>query len=148
MDTADDMVGEEGAGIRVFLVEDHAYLRGMVASYLSDVAGLTICGTASSGTEALERLAECACDLALVDVSMPGMSGIELVGHLREQCPEVRCLMLSGHLGEGYVAESLAAGARGYVEKGDPAVLVVAIAEVLRGERYVSERFRHLLTAS
>lgn len=120
----------------------------MVASYLSSVAGLTVCGTAESGEEALETLPESGCDLALVDVSMPGMSGIELVRHLRAQSPEVKCLMLSGHLGEGYVTDALKAGARGYVGKGDPAALLEAITEVLGGGRYISEPFRHLLAVT
>lgn len=123
---------------RVFVVEDHAYVRDQVADYLSEVGGFEVCGTAGSAAEALAALPDTACDLALIDVSMPGMNGIALVQQLGVTCPDVRCLMLSGHAMKAYAAEALRAGAYGYVVKGDPDALLEGIRAALRGERYVS----------
>jgi DNA-binding NarL/FixJ family response regulator len=81
-------------------------------------------------------------DLVLVDVSLPNMSGIELVAMIRQQMPQLRCLMLSGHNELEYVRRALAAGAWGYVTKGNPRVLLEAIQDVLAGETYLSEELR------
>lgn len=122
---------------RLFVVDDHAFVREMIADFLTTVGDLEVHGTAGSGAEALEALPAACCDLAIIDVSMPGMSGIELVRRLRVACPELKCLMLSGHTLEAYATDALRAGAHGYVAKGNPDTLLAAIRAVLRGERYV-----------
>ena len=128
----------DGETWRVFIVDDHRYLRKMVATFLSTIEGVEVCGMAKSGAEALERIPSTDCHLALIDVAMPNMSGIELVGHLRERHPEVKCLMLSGHVVESYMVEALRAGASGYVAKGDPDALLTAIDAVVHGGQYVT----------
>lgn len=129
---------------RVFIVDDHAVIRSLLAQYIGTEPGLRVCGTAASGAEALERLGEVACDLALVDITMPGMDGIELVRHLRSQHPGLACLMLSSHIARAYVEAALEAGASGYTTKEEPDALIEAIWRVLRGEPYLSEEVRRL----
>lgn len=121
---------------RVFVVDDHPVIRETLSAFIERIDDLEICGTATSGDEALTRIVACRCDLVLVDLSMPGMSGIDLVRRLQEQKPECRCLILSGHSEQVYVRDSLEAGARGYVTKGDPDALLRAIRVVLEGGIY------------
>lgn len=123
---------------RIFVVDDHELVREMLVLYIRMEADLEVCGTAASGAEALAKIGGLGCDLALLDVGMPGMSGIELAEALRARHPEVRCLMLSGHAERVYVQGALEAGARGYVMKGDPETILEAIRQVLRGEDYLS----------
>jgi DNA-binding NarL/FixJ family response regulator len=104
--------------VNIFLIDDHEVMRDSLARYLA-VMGHRICGMASNAEEALAELAEApVVDLAIVDVSLPGMSGISLVSELRDRRPEVRCVMLSGHSQERYVKRALEAGAHGYLVKG------------------------------
>jgi len=126
----------------VFIVDDHAIVRELLSDFLNDLDGIAVCGTAASGEEALRVLPEAECELALIDVSMPGMSGIELVRQLYAARPALPCLMLSGHAEEIYVRASLEAGALGYVMKGDPDALREAIGQALRGETYLSPKLR------
>lgn len=131
-----------GSPARVFIVDDHAIVRELLSDFLNDLDGIVVCGTAASGEEALRVLPSSGCDLALIDVSMPGMSGIELTRRLKQVAPDLPCLMLSGHAEEIYVRSSLEAGALGYVMKGDPDALRQAITQALRGEVYLSPRLR------
>jgi DNA-binding NarL/FixJ family response regulator len=123
---------------RVFLVDDHDVVRTMLDMYIRRTQDLSICGMAASGEEALELATAETCDVALLDVAMPGMSGIELAHRLRERRPGLKCLMLSGHAEQVYVKGALEAGALGYVMKGDPDAILSAIRYVLRGEVYLS----------
>jgi DNA-binding NarL/FixJ family response regulator len=81
-------------------------------------------------------------DLALVDLSLPRMSGIDLVQRLQQENSRLPCLMLSGHLDSLYVRRSLHAGARGYVLKGDSEAILEGIRKVMKGEIYLSPELR------
>ena len=133
------------AAVDLFIVDDHALVRDMLAEYLSMEPDLRVVGTAASGAEALARIPESGCAVALVDVAMPGMSGIELVRRLKREQPDVACLMFSGHVEQVYVRDALEAGASGYVMKGDPAVIAEAVRQVLQGGVYLSERVKAAL---
>lgn len=132
------MVAEPTTSGRIFIVDDHELMREMLVLYTTREADLELCGLARSGEEALESIASSTCDLALLDVAMPGMSGIELARILRERQPELKCLMLSGHAEQSYVRGAMEAGACGYVMKGNPAAILTAIRQVLRGGVYLS----------
>jgi len=126
---------------RVFIVEDHTLLRTTLRDFLLDEPDLQVVGDAGSAEtalEALEGLAHCAPDVVLVDVSLPGMSGIEFVKRLARLHPHVACVMLSGHGETDDVEDALAAGARGYVVKGSSDEVPAAIRTVLAGDRHVS----------
>ncbi|MCB0157278.1 MAG: response regulator transcription factor [Caldilineaceae bacterium] len=122
----------------LMIVEDHVNLAGIVATYLGLQESLEVATVVHSGEAALIELADLSVDLAVVDVSLPGMSGIELVAVLAERQPDLPCLMLSGHNDPWYVRQALEAGARGYVSKGNPPDLLEAVRCVLAGGTYVS----------
>lgn len=129
----------------LMLVEDHAVMIETLSFLLARIQGLTVTATATSAEAALAQLPEVAVDLALIDVSLPQMSGIELVARLQEQHPDLLCLVLSGHDEPSYVQQALAAGARGYVQKDQPITLLDAIPRVLAGEVYLSQEMQQRL---
>jgi len=99
---------------------------------------MVISKVARTAERALQELPEQEFDLVLVDVALPQMNGIGLVTLLRDQYPNLPCLMLSGHALAHYVSRALRAGARGYVLKDNAKEIVSSIRRVLRGEIYVS----------
>lgn len=130
---------------RIYVVEDHPIMREMIVTYMEDVADMEVCGTAEAAEVALEGIPEATPDLVLVDVSMPGMDGIELTRRLQATFPEMRVLILSGHEEDVYAERALHAGSRGYVTKGDPDILLYAISRVMAGDIYLSESVREKL---
>lgn len=133
---------------KIFIVEDHAVIRRGYISLIKRKPDLEICGEASSGEDALVSIPGCAPDLVLVDVSLPGMSGIDLVRRLQMTQPDLATLVISGHEEALFVEGVLAAGARGYVMKEQaPEVLIKAIYQVLSGKQYLSERMYKKLYA-
>lgn len=127
---------------RVFILEDHPLMRETTSEFVSALPGVEVCGTAASAEEALAALPEANADLLLVDVSLPGMSGIEFVKEALTRWPAMRCLMFSGHTESLYVERALDAGACGYVTKGNPAALSNAVLSALSGDEYVSDAAR------
>lgn len=127
---------------RILVIEDHPLMQEALREMVESVPGLSLLAVAQSAEEALELPDLGGTDLALVDVSLPGMNGIQLVRELQDRHPQIRCLMLSGHTQEVYVNGALAAGARGYVQKGRVDELLEAIASVLAGEVYVGKSLK------
>jgi two-component system response regulator DesR len=124
--------------ISVLLVEDQAMVRGALAALLALHPDLEIAGEAGSAEEALDLLAGRPVDVVLVDVQLPGMSGIDLVGRLAEAHPGARALVLTTFARPGYARRALEAGARGFLLKDAPADrLAVAIRRVHGGERVI-----------
>ena len=124
------------------LVEDHKLFAEAIQRVLSQQAGLEIVEVVESGEKALKRLPELKVDLVLVDVSLPGMDGIDLVQRIHSDLPHLRCLMLSGHTNSQYVKRALEAGAYGYVLKDDVKGILEGIQQVLGGEIYLSRVLR------
>jgi DNA-binding NarL/FixJ family response regulator len=116
---------------RLLIVEDNAILANTLVGFLRKPGGHTVAATVHSAEAALEILPLLEVDLVLVDVSLPGMSGIDLVAILREQYPHLPCLMLSGHKQPDYIQRALAAGARGYVVKDNAVTLLAAVKRIL-----------------
>ena len=123
---------------RIFLVEDHALMREALTEFVDAIDDCEVCGTAETGADALARVDASGAHLAIVDISLPDISGISLVGKMTARFPTISCLMLSGHGERSYVQQSLEAGARGFVQKGDPSELPLAIKTVLSGATYLS----------
>jgi DNA-binding NarL/FixJ family response regulator len=96
----------------------------------------------STAEVALEQLPELAVDLVVIDMSLPTMSGIELVSAIGLTYPHLRCIMLSGHHEPDYVRRALAAGAQGYILKENPLDLIEALRTVASGVTYVSAELR------
>jgi DNA-binding NarL/FixJ family response regulator len=127
---------------RVFVVEDHPLMRQMLCTLVSRRSDLEVCGTAASGGEALEKIPAAGPDLVLVDVSLPGMSGFDLISAIMDDSPDLLALIVSGHDESVYADQALRSGARGYVMKGNPLAIVKAIEAVLAGKLWFSDRVR------
>lgn len=124
--------------IRVFIVDDHTILRASLRSLLVRQPDMAVCGEAATAQAAVQQAALAEPDVVLVDVSLPDMSGIDLVRVLRSRHPDLVLAMFSGHAEPSYVKHALAAGAHGYVLKGNSAELVEAVRTLSRGERFIS----------
>jgi DNA-binding NarL/FixJ family response regulator len=128
-----------GGKHRVFLVEDHTLLRAGLRSLLTQDQELEIVGEADNGRDAIRAIGTLVPDLVLMDISMPGMNGIEAMLDIKRRNPEIRILILTIHKAEEYIHESLRAGADGYILKdATQDELRVAIRSVLGGKTYLS----------
>ncbi|HSA80696.1 MAG TPA: response regulator transcription factor [Geminicoccaceae bacterium] len=124
---------------RVVIVDDHTILRNSLAALLGSEADLEVVGQTGDGKEAVRQIGTWKPDLVLVDLSMPGMSGMDVIGEIRKRLPAVRIVVLTVHDQEDYVRASLAAGANGYVLKTAPQEeLLAAVRDVLRGHTHLS----------
>lgn len=128
--------------VRIYIVEDHPIMRETLQDYLVLDAELEICGMAGSAEAASEALEAAEPDVVLVDLSLPGRSGLELVGEIVERWG-TPCVILSGHGERTYVGRALDSGAKGYVLKGNPREIAPAIRQILDGDIYVSPALRH-----
>ena len=131
---------------KILLVDDHPLMRKGLAMTLDAEADLQIAGQCESAEEALDLVDKLDPDLAVVDVSLPGMSGLELIKHLQALKPQLGILVVSRHDEALYAERAIRAGARGYLmklEAGD--VIVKAVRTVLRGGVYVSEEIKERL---
>ena len=124
--------------IRIMLVDDHEVVRTGVKTFLDTQAGLRVVAEASSGEEALGRIAQARPDIVVMDIYMPGMDGLEATRRLTAQFPECRVLALTVHEDKQYLFEMMAAGASGYLTKHSAAdELVAAIRAVAGGNIYL-----------
>jgi DNA-binding NarL/FixJ family response regulator len=125
--------------LRILIVDDHAIVREGLVRILEGTGRCWQVDEASSGFQALEWLRRNEAALAIVDLSMPGMSGLDLIARLRTEFPRLRVLVLSMHAEEQYALRAFQAGAHGYVTKDRaPAELVDAVAKVAAGGAYVT----------
>jgi DNA-binding NarL/FixJ family response regulator len=132
--------------VRVIIADDHAVVRQGIRSVLEEGGGLQVVAEAADGGEALALVEEHAPDVVLLDVSMPGKTGLEVAKELREAGREIGILVLSMHDEPEYVLEAVRAGADGYVLKDvAPAELRDAVAAVRDGREYFSARVTHQL---
>jgi len=125
--------------IRVALADDHTLVRAGIRSLLEGIEGIEVVGEAEDGLSTILLVETRHPDVVLLDIGMPGMSGLEVVARIQQINPSIRAVMLSMHKGEEYVLEALRAGAAGYLLK-DAAVseLEIALRAVTRGETYLS----------
>lgn len=124
---------------RVFIVDDHPLVRESLSILIDRQPDLCICGEAADSATAFNALLHTPADVAVVDLSLPGESGLELIKKLQGLTPAPRILVISMHDEALYAERALRAGALGYVMKRDTSDKVVdAIRAVLRGEPYVS----------
>src|SRR5437867_4878632 len=126
---------------KIFVVDDHPIVRQGLAKLLSDEADLVICGEAENAREGLLAIGKLKPDLAIVDISLIGKTGLELIKDIRAQYPQLPVLVMSMHDELVYAERALRAGGRGYIMKQQGGkVLVQAIRQVLSGKVYVSEK--------
>lgn len=127
------------SGARLLLVEDHGLVRAGLRAILDGRNGFSVVGEAADGASALELADSLRPDVVLLDISMPGVGGLQVLRRLQERRPSPRVLMLSVHDGEEYIRQSLRLGAAGYLLKdSDPEELVLAVRAVARGRVYLS----------
>lgn len=124
----------------LLIADDHSLIRQGLRKLLESESDLRVVGEATNAAGVLEFLARTKVDLVLLDINMPGRSGIEVLQDLRKRFPAVRVLMLSMHPEETVAVRAIKAGASGYVSKdAPPEELLRAIRKVLAGSRYVSQ---------
>lgn len=124
---------------RIVIAEDHTILREGLKALLSQDPDLIIVGEARDGLEAIRVVSELKPDLALMDLSMPKMSGIDAIREVKRCCPDTKVLVLTVHKNEEYVMASLKAGANGYLLKESThQELLQAVTHVLEGKPYLS----------
>ncbi|MCR5830294.1 MAG: response regulator transcription factor [Lachnospiraceae bacterium] len=132
---------------KVLLVDDEEMLLDSLEVILS-LNGMEIVGKAHDGNEALELLSRVLCDIALVDLNMKGMGGIELIGHLRKKHPGVRILVLTTFYDDNNITEAISNGADGYLLKdsGKNAILG-AVSQLMNGVSVLDPKVMQRLTA-
>jgi two-component system response regulator NreC len=129
----------KGAKIRILLADDHAVVRKGFRMIVSAESDMEVVGEAANGRQAVEEAARLKPDVAVMDVTMPELNGIEATRRIAEVSPRTRVLALSMHKDAVYVREILRAGARGYLLKDSlDTDLLAAIRAVARGEGYLS----------
>lgn len=134
------------ATFRLLLVDDHPVFRRGIAGLISDEPDFEVAAEASDSLTALTAMRQEDPDLALVDVSLPGHNGIELVKLMLAERPKLKILMLSMHDESLYALRALRAGAKGYVMKAEAMQnVLVALRKVASGEIYVSDKIANQL---
>ncbi len=125
---------------RIILVDDHPIVRRGMAMLINEEDDLMVCGESSTAADTLLQIGRCQPDIAVVDVSLQGASGIDLTKSIKEQYPDLPVLILSMHEETLYAERALRAGARGFVMKQEAAeTVLLAIRTVIKGNVYLSE---------
>lgn len=131
---------------RILLADDHNIVREGLRNLLEQKGRLNVVATAANGTDALEQARRLQPDIAILDITMPGLNGIEVTHRLHCELPDIHIIILSMHSDRQFILESLRAGARGYVLK-DSAYkdLRTAISRVMNGGVYLSPQIMHVV---
>ena len=135
-----DLVSAKKQIIKVLVADDHPVVRKGLQLCLAKLGKLKVVGEAADGDEALRKARELSPDVVLMDISMPGMNGLDVTEILRKEAPNMKVLILSVHSNKEYIFRVIQAGAHGYVSKEAPPEEVVrAIESVYNGEPHFSE---------
>lgn len=127
--------------VTIFLADDHSIVREGLSLILQSEPDYEIIGEAGDGREAIELIEKLNPQIAIVDISMPSMTGIEVAKYLKKYAPDVKIIILSRHDNEEYVHQLLEFGIDGYILKDDAGDdLIRAVEEVLKGNLYLSPR--------
>lgn len=125
--------------IRVIIIDDHAILRRGLAQIIAESGDMECVGEAETSAQGMRLLRETACNVVLLDISLPDRNGVETVKLIHKEFPRVQTLMLSMHPENQYAVRSLKAGAAGYLTKQSaPSQLLSAIRQVTQGRKYVT----------
>lgn len=131
---------------RLFIIDDHPVFREGLVRIINQEKDLTVCGEASDAAEALRQIEAMKPDMAMIDISLEGMNGIDLTKTLRNRFPSLKLLILSMHPESLYAERALRAGANGYVMKRESGrKLLSAIRHVLEGKTHISPELNELL---
>ena len=132
--------------IQVGIVDDHAIVRSGLRQYLSEHVDVRVVGEAANGREAIDLVRNTAVDVLIMDLSMPGQSGLDALAMLRAKSPDTGILILSGHPEEHYAMNLIRQGASGYLNKEcEPSEILEAIRTIALGRRYITPVVAELL---
>ena len=132
--------------IRVILCDDHAMIRRGIKDTLAEAVDIQVVAETGSYSEVRDALRTHPCDVLVLDINLPGRSGLEVLASLREVDSPIRVLMVSMFPEDQYAIRCLKAGAQGYLNKaGDPADLVTAVRTVAQGRKYVTASVAQML---
>jgi DNA-binding NarL/FixJ family response regulator len=135
--------------IEVILCDDHALIRRGIRDTLSDATDIRVVGEASEYGELRTLMRSRRCDVLVLDINMPGRSGLDVLQVLKDEGNAVRVLIVSMYPQDQYAIRALRAGASGYVHKGgDPQELVQAVRTVAQGRKYVTPEIAQMLVES
>ena len=135
--------------IRVILCDDHALIRRGVRDTLCDASDIEVVGEAGDYGELRELLRRATCDVLVLDINLPGRSGLEVLHALKDESLPMRVLVLSMFPEDQYAIRALRAGAFGYVNKGgDPSQIVTAVRTVAQGRKFVTPEMAQMLVES
>lgn len=130
---------KENTMIKIGIVDDHAIVRSGLRQFLSEHVDLRVEGEASNGREAIDLVRNHEIDVLLMDLSMPGQSGLDALAMLRAKAPDMGILILSGYPEEHYAVNLIRQGASGYLNKEcEPSEIVEAIRVIALGKRYLT----------
>lgn len=125
--------------IRILIADDHATVRHGLMLILEQNPEIKVVAECANGTDTLNWLGKNGCDVALIDIAMPGMNGIDLLKHLRREKPKLPVLILSSYPEDQYAVRLIKAGAAGYLNKEcAPEEVVSAVLSVMGGKRHIS----------
>ena len=125
---------------RIYIVDDHPLMRKGLALTIDNEPGFDVCGQAESAEIALDEILATRPDAAVVDISLPGMNGIEFIKNILHQMPDLKILVVSRHDEELYAERALRAGAKGYLMKLEATeTLLTALRQILDGGIYLSQ---------
>ena len=134
---------------RILIADDHGVVRHGLKHLISEAAGMRVTGEASSGEEAFAMARSNRFDIAILDISMPGLGGLETLRRLQAEIPDLKIIILSMHPEEQYAIRCLKEGARAYLTKaGAPTELVNGIRIVAEGKRYITPSIADALASS
>jgi two-component system, NarL family, invasion response regulator UvrY len=135
--------------IEVILCDDHALIRRGIRDTLSDAPDIEVVGEAGDYGELRALLRRQSCDVLVLDINLPGRSGLDVLHALKDEGSPVKVLVVSMYPEDQYAIRALKAGAYGYVNKGgDPAQLVAAVRMVAQGRKYVTPDMAQMLVES
>jgi len=132
--------------IRILIADDHAIVRRGLKQILEESPEMRVVAEAANGVDALHWIRANDCDVALLDISMPGRSGVEVLKQLREEKPKLPVLILSIYPEDQYAVRLIKAGAAGYLTKDSaPTEVVEAVRRVVSGKKYISPTVAEML---
>ncbi len=135
--------------MRVLLADDHHLVRSGIRALLESIEGVVVVAETGEGREALQLIERHRPDVALLDITMPGLSGLEVASRAREASPHTRVVILSMHAGENYVAQALRSGVAGYLLKDSAASdLAAALKTVASGGTFLSPKISQQVVAA
>jgi len=127
--------------VKVYLIDDQAMIRAAFRNLLEKRAEFEVVGDSGDGRKAIDEIPRVRPDVVLLDITMPGLSGLDAIAMIRKAYPRARIVMLTHHEGQTFVEQALRSGAEGYLSKdSDAAELALAIEAVHRGDPYVSPK--------